>query len=177
MPYIPKKHEMYDLLPNCKKYDFEIFIYDYNKLKNIQKLTNIPDMIINPYQRYKTYEEFFEELKNLIDEYPNYKNEFIEYKNSIIKMNNKDLWSIVQYTGETNFGFTKGKYYYVPMYIENNSWVFGGIIDNEEYCAGVSFNIPIKFDKDFKIIIDESNNLSKIFNDITTLSESSYKKI
>lgn len=54
MPYIPKKHEMYDLLPNCKKYDFEIFIYDYNKLKNIQKLTNIPDMIINPYQRYKT---------------------------------------------------------------------------------------------------------------------------
>ena len=94
-----------------------------------------------------------------------------------MKMNNKDLWSIVQYTGETNFSFTKGKYYYVPMYIENNSWVFGGIIDNEEYCAGVSFNIPINFDKDFKIIIDESNNLSKIFNDITTLNESSYKKI
>lgn len=165
MPHIPKAHTKYDVLPNCKKYGFEIFIWDNELLKKIEKLTNMTDyMGLCPYQRYRSYEEFLDEISNLINKFPKYEQEIIEYKDSIIKMNNKEQWAIIQYIGETNFGFTKGRYYYVPMYIENNSWIFSGIIDNEEYSVGVSWNPPINLNKDFKIIIDPSNKLKDEFS-------------
>ncbi len=168
MPYIPKTHEKYNILPTCRKYNVEIFVWDNALLKKIQKLTNMTDHMVCPYQRYKSYEEFLEEIDNWINKFPNFKQEIIEYKDSIIKMNNKDLWGIIQYIGETNYSFTNGNYYYVPMYVENNSWIMGGIIDNEEY---TDFDVwssnctnPINLIKDFKIIIDPSNSLNELFN-------------
>ena len=131
MPYIPETHKKYGVLPICKKYNFEMFIWDYKLLKKIKNLTNMKDYEVYPYQKYKSYEEFLNEIDKWIEKFPNYEQEIIEYKDSIIKMNNKDLWAIIQYIGETNYSFTKGKYYYVPMYIENNSWIIGGVIDNE----------------------------------------------
>ncbi len=82
-------------------------------------------------------------------------------------MNNKNLWAIVKYIGKTNWNFTKNKYYYVVMYKENNSWVIGGIIDNEEYDAfevwSPKCTHPVNLIKDFEIVVDPSNNLKKEF--------------
>lgn len=82
-------------------------------------------------------------------------------------MNNKDIWAIVKYIGKSNWSFTKNHYYYVVMYVDNNSWIIGGIIDNEEYN---SFHVwspkstnPVDLINDFKIIIDPSNNLENEF--------------
>lgn len=168
MPYIPKTHEKYNILPTCRKYNVEIFVWDNVLLKKIQKLTNMTDHMVCPYQRYKSYEEFLEEIDNWINKFPNFEQEIIEYKHSIIKMNNKDLWGIIQYSGETNYGFTKGMYYYVPMYVENNSWIIGGVIDNEEYTDfevwSSKCTTPINLTTDFKIIIDPSNRLREVFD-------------
>lgn len=83
-------------------------------------------------------------------------------------MNNKDLWGIIQYIGETNYSFTKGNYYYVPMYVKNNSWIIGGVIDNEEYTDSEVWSSKctnsINLIKDFEIIIDPSNVLREEFD-------------
>ena len=166
--YIPEKHKKYDVLPTCRKYNFEIIIPNNNLLREIEQLTGKTDyMGLHPYQRFKSYEEFFNEIDNLISQFPNYKQKIIEYKNSVIKMNNKDLWAIVEYLGESNWNFTKNKYYYVVMYKENDSWVIDGVIDNEEYDAFQVWSLkctnPVNLNKDFKIIVDPSNTLKNEF--------------
>ena len=142
-----------------------MIVWDYTLLNKIQKLTNMSDHIASPYYRYESYQDFFDEMDNWINKFPNCKQEIIEYKDSIIKMNNKDLWAIVQYVGESNWNFTKNNYYYVVMYIENNSWKIEGIIDNEEYDAFMIWSPkctnPVDLLKDLKIIIDSSNILEE----------------
>ena len=96
MPYIPKAHEKYNMLPICQKYNVEIFVWDNKLLKKIQSLTNLNDYMLCPYQRYKSYDEFLENINNLINRFPNLKREIIEYRKSVMKMNNKDEWGIVQ---------------------------------------------------------------------------------
>lgn len=165
--YIPNAHKKYDVLPTCRKYNIEMIVWDSNLLNKIQKLTNMTDYMVCPYQRYKSYEDFSREIESWIHEFPNAKQEILEYKNSVIKMNNKDLWAIVQYIGESNWGFTKNKYYYVVMYVENNSWIIRGIIDNEEYDAFLTWSLnctnPVDLIKDLKIVIDPSHNLENEF--------------
>ncbi len=167
MPYIPKAHEKYNMLPICQKYNVEIFVWDNKLFKKIQSLTNLNDHMLCPYQRYKSYDEFLENMNNLINRFPNLKREIIEYRKSVMKMNNKDEWGIVQYIGKSNYEFTNGKYYYVPMYTENGLWTIIGIIDNEEYTAfevwSTKCTNPVNLTENFKIIIDPSNGLKETF--------------
>lgn len=169
--YIPEAHRKYDVLPTCRKYNFEMIIPDGLLLHKIEKLTGRTNyMGLHPYQRYKTYEEYYKELDNLINEFPKYKQEITAYKESVIKMNNKDTWAIVEYIGESNFSFTKNKHYYVVMYKENDSWIINGVIDNEEYDAFTVWSPnctnPINLLTDFKIIFDPSNRLQEEFKKI-----------
>lgn len=166
--YIPESHKKYDVLPFHRKYNMEMFVWDNRLLDKIKKLTNMDDHTTYPYYHYKSYNDFLDEIENWISNFPNAKQEILEYKNSVIKMNNKDLWAIVQYIGESNWGFTKNKYYYyVVMYIENNSWIIWGIIDNEEYSAFLVWDPkctnPVNLIKDLKIVMDPSHNLEKEF--------------
>ena len=132
--YIPESHKKYDVLPICRKYNFEMIVWDYKLLNRVEILTNNTEyMGLCPYQRYKSYEELFNEIKAWINSYPNCEQEIKEYRYSLLKLNNKDLWAIVKYIGESNYNFTKDKYYYVVMYVEKNYWIIDGIIDNEEY--------------------------------------------
>lgn len=167
MLYIPENHKKYDVLPTCQKYNVEIFVWDSILLKKIKDITNMSDHMVNPYQRYKSYEEYLAIIDSWICRFPDCKTIIIEYKESLMKMNNKDQWAIVQYVGETNYSFTNGRYYYVVMYVENNSWIINGVIDNEEYTAfevwSSKCSEPIDLNKDLKIIIDPSNRLEKEF--------------
>ena len=171
MTYIPNSHKKYNLLPICILNDVEMIITDISLRNKIEKIVNkTKGMRLHPYCRFKTYQDYFNELEDLINQFPNYKVDILEYKNSIVKMNNKDLWAIVKYIGESNFSFTKDKYYYVVMYLENNSWIIEGIIDNEEYDA---FQVwlpgntnPINLNTDFEIVIDPSNCLNEEFKNI-----------
>lgn len=168
--YIPEEHDKYNLLPNCHKYNFEIIIYDGWYLRKIKEVIGLNDYETDPYQKYKSYKEFFNEIDGWISRFPNSKKEIIEYQNNVIKLNNKDLWGIVKYVGKTDWSFTKNKYYYVVMYKENNNWVIDGIIDNEEYN---SFQVwsekcsdPVDLMKDFEITVDPSKELRNIFKTI-----------
>lgn len=165
--YIPNAHKQYDVLLTCRKYNVEMIVWDNELLKKIQKLTNMTDHEACPYGRYSSYEDFLVEMESWLHRFPNAKQEIIEYKNSVIKMNNKDLWGIVKYIGESNWSFTKNKYYYVVMYVENNSWVMENIIDNEEYDAFLvwepSCTEPVDLLKDLEIVLDPSYNLENEF--------------
>lgn len=167
MIYIPEEHKKYDVLPNCRKYNVEMIIRDDTSLKKIKELSGMSDFETNPYQRYKSYQDFYEEMDSWIKKFPKYKKEIIEYKNSVKKLNNKDLWAIVEYIGESNWSFTKNKYYYVVMYIDNNSWKIDGVIDNEEYNSFIVWSPkctnPVDLANDFKIVVDPSNNLKNEF--------------
>lgn len=73
MPYVPKRHEKYNVLPTCRKYNVEIFVWDNELLKKIQRLTNMTDHMVCPYQRYKSYDEIIKEIDNWINKFPNFK--------------------------------------------------------------------------------------------------------
>lgn len=175
MPYIPESHKKYNVLPNCVKYNFELIVPDDILLKKIEKLVHKTDyMGLHPYQRFKSYQECFDELEALTNEFPNYKDEILKYKDSIIKMNNKDMWAIVKYIGESNWNFTKDKYYYVVIYLEKDSLIVEGIIDNEEYSA-FSMWLPgntnqINLSTDFEIVLDPSGCLNNEFKKIMATS-------
>lgn len=167
MPYIPESHKEYNVLPRCKDCNCEFFLWDHELLTKIKKKTGMLDYMINPYRNYESYEAFLDEMDNWIKKYPDCKNEIIEYRESVMKMNNKDLWAIVQYLGESNFDFTNGNYYYVPMYYEGDELIIGGIIDNEEYSAFASWLLtctnPVDLINDLKIVIDPSGLLKEEF--------------
>lgn len=163
--YIPETHRKYNVLKTHRKYNEEMFVWDDVLLKKIEKYTKMIN--IYPYYRYKTYQDFYQVIDEWLIKYSEIKQEIMDFKNSIIKLNNKDLWGIVQYIGESNFGFTQNDYYYVVMYIENNYWKIDGIIDNEEYNSFLVW-LPgnteqVNLLEDLKIIVDPSNNLKNEF--------------
>lgn len=71
--YIPENHKKYDVLATCRKYNFEIIILNNNLLHEVERLTGITDyMRLHPYQRFKTYKEFLDEIDGLISKFPIY---------------------------------------------------------------------------------------------------------
>ena len=166
--YIPDAHKKYNVLPHHRKYNEEMFVWDDNLLRKIEKYTKMIN--IYPYYRYKTYQNFYKVINEWIKKFPGCEQDILNYKNSLIKLNNKDNWAIVQYTGKSDFDFTTNNHYYVVMYKENNCYKIYGIIDNEEYNAFESWNPkctnPLDLIKDLKIIIDPSNNLKNEFSKI-----------
>ena len=138
MPYIPKEHEKYDLLPFCREHGGEVFIYP--STRHIDDL--LPDGVnIIPYG-YNSYEEYFEQLNEYVSLYSVLGEKDIlgklisDYIADLKKLNVKEEWSVVKYIGPSTIspsGFTNGRHYYWPCTFEQPG--FGGIIDDEEFTA------------------------------------------
>lgn len=137
MPYIPKEHEKYNLLPYCRKDGGEVFEYPGKSLSEAEKLLGEPCSLM-PYN-YDSYDEYFGMIDSLITEHS--KNVQVveklkEVREMVCKMNQKEEWSILKYLGPTDdacFGLTHGKNYYWPSRNENP--VYCGVIDDEEFTA------------------------------------------
>lgn len=137
MPYIPKDHKKYGLLPYCREHGGEVFDYPSELLSEVNKLLRPEDDLI-PYG-YESYEEYFDEVDRLSKKFkdnPDKYNLFVEFKKVMHEMNCKEDWSILRYIGETDdevFGITNGKIYYWPTSKTNP--VYSGVIDNEEFTS------------------------------------------
>lgn len=56
--YIPEAHKKYNVLPTCRKYNYEMIVWKDNFLRTIKELTGMTDHETCPYQHYKSYKEF-----------------------------------------------------------------------------------------------------------------------
>ena len=65
MPYIPKNHEKYNLLPRCKERGGEVFEYPPWPEAKFEKL--LGEHLI-PYG-YKSYDEYYEKIDLLIEQH------------------------------------------------------------------------------------------------------------
>lgn len=137
MPYIPKEHEKYHLLPWCKEHGGEVFDYPSKMICELEKEIGT-SVGIFPYN-YESYEEYYDSLAGLMEKYrSNSKiSSMIEnLKNKVKQMNQKEEWSILKYIGPVRnelFGLTSGKNYYWPTCKDNP--VYCGVVDNEEFTA------------------------------------------
>ena len=137
MPYIPKGHEKYDLLPYCHKDGGEVFEYPGGLINEAEKLMDSPCALM-PYN-YESYDEYFNMIDSLIKEHSSNAQlveKLKEVREMVYKMNQKEEWSILKYLGPTDdacFGLTHGKNYYWPSRKENP--VYCGVIDDEEFTA------------------------------------------
>lgn len=137
MPYIPKNHEQYDLLPFCRKDGGEVFDYPSKLIYEAEQLLGCSEGIF-PYN-FDSYEDYYTSLDELIAKHGG--NAVIvqklrEVREMVMKMNRKEEWSILKYVGPTDdscFGLTHGKNYYWPTRQENP--VYCGVIDDEEFTA------------------------------------------
>ena len=133
MPYIPKKHEKYNLLPRRMECGGEVF--EYPSL--LYELEDILEKSLMPYG-YDSYEEQFKELDNITEAAsdPEQLKLISDYKELIIKMNQKECWSVCKYVGDPFdrvFGLTPGQNYYWPTTVDDP--VYRGVIDDEEFTS------------------------------------------
>lgn len=137
MPYIPKEHEKYNLLPLCREYGGEVFEYPSNLLCKLEKFIK-PDDQLDPYG-FKSYQEYDSEIDRVAQRFadqPDVMALFAEYKSQIRAMNCKEQWSVLRYIGPADdrlFSVTPGKNYYWPS--QEAKPVYSGVIDDEEYTA------------------------------------------
>ena len=134
MPYIPKQHEKYELLPNCRKHGGDVFEYPSDLLNKLEGY-GLSDL--DPYG-YISYDAYYNELDKLKLKINDEKVLLLirQYKQSMLKLNQKENWSVLKYIGESTSsvtGLTQGRYYYWPCAIENA--IYRGVIDDEEYTA------------------------------------------
>lgn len=134
MPYIPKKHEKYNLLPMCRKNGREVFEYPRLLLSRLEELGVHH---LDPYG-YQSYEEYYAELDKRKSQLSDAAilEAFDKFKNRMPELNQKEKWSVLKYVGENTdsfLGLTKGRYYYWPCAAVNAS--YSGVIDDEEYTA------------------------------------------
>ena len=140
MPYIPKAHEKYDLLPFCRENGGEVFSYP-PELVDIQGL--MPDgESLYPYG-YNSYDEYDAVLDKYISTYGtggqslnDLGGKLTALKESIHRMNVKENWSVLKYVGGTTSniaGLTKGRHYYWPCSVEHPE--YEGVIDDEEFTS------------------------------------------
>ena len=145
MPYIPKEHKKYDLLPFCREHGGEVF--SYSSTFEIEK--HLPKgVILDPYG-YKSYEEYYDQINEYINLYGTTDGKLNKVGKLLRdhiadtkKRNVKENWSVVQYVGESTGGvggFTHGRYYYWPCSIENP--VYEGVIDDVEYTSYIAWDI------------------------------------
>ena len=131
MTFIPKEHENYDILPLSRKHGGEVFEYDSRLLTEIQeKAEGFPD----PYG-YSSYEAYYKVIDDFIAKRPVIKELLESFKLKLEIQNDKSKWGIVRYNGESNMSFTKGRFYYVPIYELDGKLIVSGIIDDEEYTS------------------------------------------
>ena len=137
MPYIPKEHEKYDLLPRCRKSGGEVFEYPSSLLNKIEKMLG-NDVVIFPYN-YESYEEYYALLEDLAVKHSS-DSAILELlqqlKTRMQELNCKEDWSVLKYIGPTDnscLGLTCGKNYYWPT--RRNNPVYCGVVDDEEFTA------------------------------------------
>ena len=137
MPYIPKEHEKYDLLPLCRKEGGETWEYPEKMIYEIEKILDNESSLF-PYN-YDSYEQYDAVIDALVEKYKG-RSEVIaklnELRITVRKMNRKEEWSILRYIGPTDdkvFGLTHGKNYYWPT--RKESPVYCGVVDDEEFTS------------------------------------------
>lgn len=137
MPYIPKQHEKYDLLPYCRKDGGEVFDYPSELICEAEKLLG-SSVGIFPYN-YESYESYYGTLDNLIEAHakqPEIVAALKKVRDKVKEMNRKEEWSILKYIGPTDdavFGLTHGKNYYWPT--RKSKPIYCGVVDDEEFTA------------------------------------------
>ena len=137
MTDIPKKHEMYNLLPNCRKRGGEVFAYPCSLLDELEK--HLPEgYSMMPYG-YKSYDEYYTEMNKMAEVYftdDKLANLYMKFIEEMHQMNNKEQWSVLRYIGKSDdriLGLTHGRVYYWPCSIKNP--VYEGVIDDEEFTS------------------------------------------
>lgn len=157
MPYIPKYHEKYNLLPMCREYGGEVFAYPVDLIDKISKYVNDANSLI-PYG-FNSYQEYYNKLDQVLLKYSENTEISIilkQYKQTVAKMNIKENWSILRYIGESSgdmFDLTHGHAYYWPCSMDNP--VYEGVIDNEEFTA---YLYPT--DSDFWEILEDPTGMA-----------------
>ncbi|MDR3050941.1 MAG: hypothetical protein LBU67_04395 [Oscillospiraceae bacterium] len=139
MPYIPKAHEKYNLLPFCREDSGEVFSYSSEMENAIQKLLPERETVI-PYG-FDSYEAFNARIDEYIIRFGTENDKLnqlgqllVDYKADIKRRNIKEDWSIAKYVGKSTKGvFTHGRCYYWPCSIEEPE--YEGIIDDEEFTS------------------------------------------
>ena len=137
MPYIPKEHEKYDLLPYCRENGGEVFQYPAPLIDEVGDLLGSLDDIF-PYG-YKSYEEYYETINSLIVDNSNNSelaNKLTDFLDKMHELNQKEEWSVLKYIGPTDdavFGLTHGQNYYWPT--RKSKPVYSGVIDDEEFTS------------------------------------------
>ena len=137
MPYIPKEHEKYDLLPYCRENGGEVFQYPSMLVDELSEYLESLDGIF-PYG-YDSYEEYYGKINTLISDNsnnPQLVEKLNELLNKMYEMNQKEEWSVLRYIGPTDkacFGLTHGKNSYWPTRKSNP--VYAGVVDDEEFTS------------------------------------------
>lgn len=137
MPYIPKSHEKYNLLPCCRKNGGEVFDYPSNLISKAEKMLS-PEEHLTPYG-YNSYDDYFAYIDKLIIKHQNNSaltKTLEQVKVKVKEMNIKEDWSVLKYIGESDdsfLGLTHNKNYYWPTRKDNP--VYCGVIDNEEFTS------------------------------------------
>ena len=136
MPYIPKQHEKYNLLPYCRKNGGEVFDYPSELIYKAENL--LGNECLMPYN-FDSYEGYYGHIDDLIRKYQE-DLQIVEVltrvKTEVRSMNIKEEWSVLKYIGPLNdviFGLTHDKNYYWPTRKDNP--VYCGVIDDEEFTA------------------------------------------
>lgn len=137
MPYIPKEHEKYNLLPYCRKNGGEVFDYPSELICEAEKLIG-SSVGLFPYN-FDSYEDYYNMLDNLMaacSGYPKIVEILMQVRDKVKEMNCKEEWSVLKYVGSTDdavFCLTHGKNYYWPT--QKSKPVYCGVVDDEEFTA------------------------------------------
>lgn len=134
MPYIPKEHEKYDLLPLCRERGGEVFEYPGDLLDRLEEYLAPEDQLM-PYG-FKSYEEYNQEINRIAQQFsnqPEVMELFAQLKAQVHEMNCKEQWSVLKYIGPEVDGLTPGRNYYWPSRASNP--VYSGVVDDEEFTS------------------------------------------
>lgn len=145
MPYIPKQHEKYNVLPYCRAHGGEVFSYPSGLLNKVESL--LPEGEgLTPYG-YSCYDEYYAQIDKCRYEYAadNLELEMLllKFKLEIQKMNIKEDWAVLRFVGNSTpefFGLTHDKCYYWPCSKEHPE--YEGVIDDEEFTSYIYPTIP-----------------------------------
>ena len=135
MPYIPKEHQQYNILPCCRKDGGEVFDYPSELIFEAEQLLGSSEGLV-PYN-FDSYDQYFASIDRLTEansQDSKIVSKLIQIREMVWKMNQKEEWSILRYIGPSDdglCGLTKGKLYYWPTRKENP--VYCGVIDDEEF--------------------------------------------
>ena len=138
MPYIPRLHMKYNLLPFKSKEGGEVFSYDSDELRQVESILDKIGVCAEPYGYY-SYEDYYSEIDRgiaLLSANEQAVKQVQAFKDSMQRKNRKEEWSVLKYIGPTTdgvSGLTNGRYYYWPCSMDNP--YYEGVIDDEEYTS------------------------------------------